>query len=92
MALFSNRLQDVNIQTWTNVPIENGLAIRIISFYFQLDYPIAPLFNAELFIEDLALGRHWFCSELLVNSLLSWACVSSFYERPLLFLVIISRG
>jgi hypothetical protein len=76
MPLFSKRLQDVEIQTWTKVPIKNELAIRVISFYFEVDYAVIPVFDADLFIEDLARGRRWFCSELLVNSLLCWACVS----------------
>jgi hypothetical protein len=82
MPLFSNRLQDVQIHTWTKVPIENEVAVRVISFYLEVDYQVAPLFNADLFIEDLAQGRHYFCSEILVNSLLFFACVSSFIKGP----------
>jgi hypothetical protein len=76
MPLFRSRLKDVDIRDWTKVPIQNELAVRIISFYFELDYPLVPLFDADLFIDDLVQGRRWFCSELLVNALLCWACVS----------------
>lgn len=76
MPLFSSRLEDVAIRVWTKVSIDNELAIRVISFYFHVDYPLTPLFDADLFIEDLARGRRRFCSELLVNCLLCYACVS----------------
>jgi hypothetical protein len=76
MPLFRNRLGDIKIEAWTEVPIENELAIRILSFNLELEYSLIPFFDADLFIEDLVRGRHWFCSKLLVNSIMCWACVS----------------
>jgi hypothetical protein len=76
MPLFTNRLNDVKIEAWTEVPILNELAIRLISFHLELDYYIIPLFDANLFIEDLVRGRYWFCSKLLVSSMMCWTCVS----------------
>jgi hypothetical protein len=76
VPLFSNRLKDIEIQAWTKVPIDNELAIHVISSYFKLQYPLSTFFEADLLIEDLARKRNWFCSELLVNSLLCLATVS----------------
>lgn len=74
--LIDNRLLDVDITYWTNVPISVDLAARVISLYLEIDYPVLPLFNAELFLEDFLQGRPNFCSHFLVSALLSWACVS----------------
>jgi len=64
------------MKNWTDVSIDNELAASIISFYIEIDYQTLPLFNLDLFLEDLVENRSFFCSSLLVNALFSWACVS----------------
>jgi hypothetical protein len=64
------------MKNWSDVQISNELAANIISFYLEVDYRTLPFFDLDLFLEDLVHNRPYFCSSLLVNSLLSWACVS----------------
>ncbi|KAK5999162.1 Notoamide biosynthesis transcriptional activator notL'-like protein [Cladobotryum mycophilum] len=68
------RLKNLNMKNWTDVPISNDLAAQIISFYLEMDYPVLPMFEAGLFIDNLINNRQYFCSRLLVASLMSWAC------------------
>lgn len=70
-----NRLELVNFANWTHVSIDNLEAANAISRYLEVDHPILGLFDADLFLQDLCNYESRFCSELLVNSLLSWACV-----------------
>lgn len=73
--LGDTRLEVVNFANWTHVSIDNSEAAAAVSRYLELDHPVLGLFDAELFLEDLCSYETRFCSELLVNSLLSWACV-----------------
>lgn len=57
------------------MPIDSLEAAKALSRYLDVDHPILGLFDADLFLEDLCGYETRFCSELLVNSLLSWACV-----------------
>ena len=75
--LADNRLEIVNFANWTHVPIDNFEAANAISRYIEVDHPILGLFDVGLFLGDLCSYETRFCSELFVNSLLSWACVSS---------------
>jgi hypothetical protein len=62
----------------------NDLARRLIGFYLEMDHAVLGHFDADLFVEDLVQFRTEFCSSLLVNSLLLWACVLSSHVLPLL--------
>lgn len=77
-ALCDTRLAQLNIAFWTSVPIGNGLASRAISLYLQTDHPLLGTFDPDLFINDLVSQQGNYCSSVLVNALLYWACVSHF--------------
>lgn len=70
-------LSDLQISNWTTVPVTNDFAAKALRLYLQTDHHVLGLFDAELFVHDLLDLRQEFCSTLLVNSLLFWACVSS---------------
>lgn len=70
------RLKRIHIRAWTDVPIEDDFAARVISLYLKNDTPWWVYVNIKLFLEDLIYVGTRFCSPLLVNSLLAWACVS----------------
>lgn len=72
-----NRFQSVDITQWTDVVINGDLAASLLSQYFVNDQPAFQLFDADLFLNDLAHGGHVYCSSQLVNALLAWTCVSS---------------
>lgn len=74
---FDERLGKVDISLWTTVSIPNDLAFCVLSHYFEVDHPVFPLFDQDLFVNDLVENRKHFCSSFLINSLLCWACVSS---------------
>lgn len=80
-----DRLARLDIRRWTNVHIRNDYAAMVISLYLETDHSILGFFDADLFVDDLVNLGTRFCSPLLVNSLLFWACVSS---ARLLFLLI----
>lgn len=70
------RLRDLDIEQWTNVELDNDSAAGCISLYLETDHPLLGPFDPDLFVSDLVSGRSEYCSSLLVNSLLYWACVS----------------
>lgn len=75
-ALCDSRLEGLDIQQWTSVAISGDLAARCISLYLETDHPLLCHFDSDLFVSDLTTGRTQYCSSLLVNALLYWACVS----------------
>jgi hypothetical protein len=70
------RLESLQIWQWTSIPIPENLAAQAISFYLANEHPLLSFFDADLFIRDFVAGGGRFCSQLLVSSLLAWACVS----------------
>jgi hypothetical protein len=74
--LIDDRLQHVNFAHWTEVAISDAVAADIISLYLELDYPVMPLFNADLFLDDLVNQRTDFCCRFLISALLCFGCVS----------------
>jgi hypothetical protein len=69
------RLYQVNFRDWTGVDAKDGLAAGAVSYYLETDHPIHGLFDADLFLNDLASGEKNFCSAMLVNAILGWSCV-----------------
>lgn len=74
--LCDSRLEELDIQFWTDVSIDNDTAARCISLYLETDHPLLGHFDPELFVLDLVSCQDQYCSSLLVNALLYWACVS----------------
>ncbi|KAI0902526.1 hypothetical protein F4806DRAFT_490997 [Annulohypoxylon nitens] len=81
-TLVDDRLKAVDFQNWTRVPITNELAATLISLYLELDHPWCSLFDADLFLKDCVEGKTHFCSSLLINALLGWACQSYSNLKP----------
>ncbi|CZR43818.1 uncharacterized protein FPRO_07265 [Fusarium proliferatum ET1] len=67
-------LDQINISSWTTLPIPNQVAVEAIALYLNNDYPVLPLFDADLFLHDLVHNQPYFCSRFLVAALLAWAC------------------
>ncbi|KAH0497710.1 hypothetical protein TgHK011_004996 [Trichoderma gracile] len=72
--LCDDRLHQLDISHWTNAPISNKSAARAISMYLETDHPLLGFFEPNLFVSDLINHKHDYCSPMLVNSLLYWAC------------------
>jgi hypothetical protein len=79
-------LQKVDISLWMELPVPNQTAVRVIALYLNNDYPVLPVFHADLFLRDLSQKRPYFCSALLISALLGWACVSKAPDNKLIAL------
>ncbi|KAI1813726.1 hypothetical protein GGS20DRAFT_577389 [Poronia punctata] len=71
---YDDRLRYLNIIIWTDVPIANDFAARVLSLYLATDHPLLGLFDPYLFVTDLVNGGHVYCSRFLVHVLLYWGC------------------
>ncbi|KAL7941836.1 N-terminal fungal transcription regulatory domain-containing protein [Trichoderma barbatum] len=72
--LCDSRLHQLNISYWTNAPISNEVAARAISMYLETDHPLLGYFDPSSFVSDLINLKHDYCSPMLVNALMYWAC------------------
>ncbi|KAK4981343.1 hypothetical protein LTR50_007903 [Elasticomyces elasticus] len=68
---------NVQAQLWTSVIRDNALMSHLLTVYFTYNHKFFCWFEKESFIEDLLQGGTDFCSPLLVNAVLSLACISS---------------
>ncbi|KAF4973299.1 hypothetical protein FSARC_374 [Fusarium sarcochroum] len=68
-------LSDVKISLWTNVCDDDELMRDLLNVLFRCEYHFTAAFHKDLFLEDMAARRKDFCSSLLVNTLLAYACV-----------------
>ena len=67
-------------EVWTRVTRDSALVEHLLSIYFCWAHPYYVLFSKELFLDDMAKGRSKYCSPLLVNAILAFACAYS--DRP----------
>ena len=75
-AFCDPRLQKLDIEYWTKVPIQSQAAMGALTFYLSYEQPIVGFLDADLFVGDLIAKRERFCSRFLVRALLHWATVS----------------
>jgi hypothetical protein len=66
---------------WTNVSAGDELMRDLLATYFLREHMWFTYINKNLFLEDMASGSTEFCSSLLVNAVLAFACVCN----PLFF-------
>ena len=71
------RLSNVKISSWTSVCDDDTLMQNLLADWLLCEYQTSAAFQKDLFLEDLATGREDFCSSLLVNVILGYACVLS---------------
>jgi hypothetical protein len=70
-----SRLNHLEIDYWTCVPISNEFAACILSHYLETDHPIYACIDADLFLSALVDQTLEHCSPFLVSALMSFACV-----------------
>ena len=68
-------LADVNVSPWTSVCDDNRLMRNLLNHLFRCEYQFTAAFQKDWFLEDMAAQGHDFCSQLLVNVVLAYACV-----------------
>lgn len=74
------RLEHLNIDFWTSVPVTNEDAASAISLYIETHHPIWCFFDASQFISDLIackIDSDSTCSPLMLSALLAFALVSN---------------
>lgn len=69
------QLGSVEPSKWTTVCADNTLMRKILAAYIRQDYVFLTMFHKDIFFADMAAMRRQFCSSLLVNALLTPACV-----------------
>lgn len=65
---------------WFQVPQDVEFVEHLLSLYFCWAHPFLPFFSREYFLQDMERGKTDFCSPLLVNAVLAFACHYS--DRP----------
>ena len=85
-------LRKADLTLYMELPIPNETAVRVIALYLNNDYPVLPLFHADLFLRDLCQNQSYFCSALLISALLGWACVGIPVCKLLLSMLTINLG
>ncbi|GKU05642.1 nitrogen assimilation transcription factor nit-4 [Fusarium langsethiae] len=73
--VFEPLLNDAKISRWTNVSKNDILMRDLLRVMFRCEYQFTAAFHKDLFLQDLVAGRKDFCSSLLVNAILAYACV-----------------
>ncbi|KAJ6108528.1 Transcription factor [Penicillium sp. IBT 18751x] len=69
----------VPARPWTEVTDDSDFVSHLVSLYFTWDHPCAQYLDQKIFIDHMTRGdtSSQFCTPLLVNSLLSMACIYS---------------
>ncbi|RBA17838.1 hypothetical protein FPRO05_10856 [Fusarium proliferatum] len=73
--VFDPLLSDVKVSAWTSVCDDDKLMRDLLTVLFRCEYHFTAAFHKDLFLEDMAARRKDFCSSLLVNVTLAYACV-----------------
>jgi len=70
-------LSRIMTANWTSVITDNNLLRQLLGAYFVYQHPSFVYLHKDQFLQDMADGRHRFCSPLLVNAILAAGCQSS---------------
>jgi hypothetical protein len=68
-------LFDAKVSAWTTVCDDDVLMRELLAVFFRCEYHFTAAFQKDIFLEDMAARREDFCSSLLVNVTLAYACV-----------------
>lgn len=80
------RLGNVKPSEWTAVNKDDALMRELLGAYFTHEYHLFPIFQKDYFLEDMAKPETEdretpCCSSLLVNAVLAYACVSTYFAK-----------
>ncbi|KAA8632821.1 hypothetical protein SMACR_02850 [Sordaria macrospora] len=76
----NSRLEKLQPSQWTSVSTDDNLMRKFLHDYIMYDYGWNHFLHLDYFLDDMANGRHRFCSRLLVNTIL---CIGSYHHRGL---------
>ncbi|KAK7973481.1 hypothetical protein PG988_007615 [Apiospora saccharicola] len=69
------RLSDARPSLWTAVCEDDVLMRDLLAVWFRCEYQFTSACQKDYFLEDMVAKRQDFCSSLLVNIVLAYACV-----------------
>lgn len=69
--LVDGRLATAKASDWTLVTTDDSLFRRLLRAYLVHEYCVAPAFQKDYFLYDLARGKGHLCSSLLVNAVMA---------------------
>lgn len=69
--LVDSRLASAKAANWTSVTTDDNLFRLLLRAYLNHEYCVAPAFQKDYFLYDLARGKGRLCSPLLVNSVMA---------------------
>ena len=73
--MVEHRLEGVQPSYWTSISTDDSLMRELLLLYFQNEHQWFFILHRELFLDDMSSKRFRFCSSLLVNAILAYACV-----------------
>ncbi|KAL6808365.1 nitrate assimilation regulatory protein nirA [Trichoderma camerunense] len=74
--IVDSRLDAVKPSRWTTVCSDDDLMRNLLRLYFFNEFSWLNCFHKDLFLEDMLSGSTTFCSSLLVNAVLTQACMN----------------
>lgn len=81
LPCYDERLRQLSIRDWTEVPVSNELATAALSNFFSIDHALLGYFDVDLFLSSLIERNSRFCSRFFVSALLYYAFVSQHEAR-----------
>ena len=81
--VFDSQVEDAKFSSWTTVCSNDALMREIFKSLLRCEYNFTAAFQKDLFLEDLTSKSTDFCSSMLVNAVLGYACVSVLLSLPL---------
>lgn len=73
--LVDPRLDSIKPSKWTSVSDSDEMMRALLRLYFIHEYSWFAMFHMDHFLDDMLSGSTLFCSSLLVNAVLAYACV-----------------
>lgn len=70
-------LDDAKLSRWTAVCKDDAFLRDLLGIWFRCEYSFTSAIQKDYFLDDMASMRTDFCSELLVNAVLAYCCVST---------------
>lgn len=68
------------VRSWTKVTQDVEFIQHLLQLYFVWQHSCFPVLSRRKFLEDLISGRQRFCSDILLNAILSVGC--AFSDKP----------
>lgn len=65
------------VSNWTQVSEDQGFLAHLFTIWTEREYVYYHFLDREALLADMSCDRNDFCSELLVNTVLVSACVST---------------